>query len=182
MSAPNELQEEIVVDSHHNENSASPLLSPQTTMLVLTWIVFFLLLAVLKKFAWGPILKSLDKRENDIRQSVDNADRLEKELSEIESKRSSIITKADEEGKELISQARKASVEAGNHLKAEAKKETQILFENAQRAISEEQLRARADLKKDTVNIAVELASKLIQENLDEAKNKKLIDQIIDKM
>ena len=64
-------------------------------MVVWTWIVFAIVLAVLYKVAWKPILATLDKREKDIQESIDNAVKVQEELDSIEDVRAKIIDDAD---------------------------------------------------------------------------------------
>ena len=154
-------------------------MDPHATMLVLTWITFFALLAVLQKFAWKPILNGLDKREEDIRKAVEHAEQIKNELAQIEQKRSEVLTEAAHKAKEIVDQSRKAAIEAANTIQQKAREESKILFENAQREIKESVEKARADLREETAHMAVHLAGKLIQENLDKDKNQKLITQLI---
>ena len=75
-------------------------------------MVFLLLLAVMYKFAWKPILAGLDSREAGIRAAVDNAEKITAQLAEIESQRASIIGVADDKAKEIVTAARDAAKEA----------------------------------------------------------------------
>ncbi len=171
-----------VYDEHHSAKSIPGFLAPDVTLVILTWLSFFALLVALSKIAWKPILEGLEKREEDIRQSLENADRLKNELEQIDKKRNAVLRQADEDSKRIIEDGRKAAIEAGHSIKHKAKEEAQIFVENAQRQISEETNTAYAQLKSDSAEIAVKLASKLIEENLDEEKNRKLIDKIIEQM
>jgi F-type H+-transporting ATPase subunit b len=175
------LQEHIEHSSHDTDHSGPEggFFTPEINLLILTWIVFFLLLIILKKYAWGPILNALDKREKDIEESLKNADYLKEELEKINEKQDKIIDEAQVKSKEIIEQARKAAIEATHTIKEKAKEETQILMENAERQIKNEKEKALAQLKEESINIAVELASKLIHENLDSEKNRKLVNDYI---
>ncbi|MCB9748118.1 MAG: F0F1 ATP synthase subunit B [Candidatus Omnitrophica bacterium] len=162
---------------HHDQPSG--FINPDATMLFLTWITFFLLLAVLYKYAWKPILAALDHREKHIEDAVKNADQIKKELEEIDAKCRNLIAEAEEKSKALIERSKKAAHEAAKHIEQKAREESQILIENAQREIKNEVEKARANLRAESADIIVKLASKIIEENLDEEKNKKLINQYI---
>ncbi|MFT5169623.1 MAG: F-type H+-transporting ATPase subunit b [Candidatus Omnitrophota bacterium] len=164
---------EVSAGAQHHENDS--VLSPDVTMLFLTWVTFFLLLAVLHKFAWKPILAALDKREESIRNAVEEAEHIKNELNELEAKRIELMNSADKKAKEIIVEARNAADEAARNIQVKAKEEAKILLENAQREISEETKKAQADLKETGASIAISLAAKLLKENLDNNKNAQLI-------
>lgn len=176
----NDHTEIIEVPSGQEAPHKSPgILDPNASMVLLTWVTFFLLLAVLYKFAWKPILAGLDAREAAIRKSVEEAERIRQEMLKIEEARKEILAEADRKSKDIIDQSRKAAVEAAKVINEKAKKDTQILFENAQRDIKDSVEKAQADLRQESARVAVELAGRILEENLDSEKNRKLIDQYI---
>lgn len=154
-------------------------MSPEVNLLILTWLTFILLLVILQKFVWKPILTALDAREKSIRESVENAEKIKAELIKIEDTRNLILYQAEQKSKELIDNSRKAAVDAVKIIQAKAREEAQIVLQNAQRDIKEEALRAQAMLRQESAQIAVALASKLLEENLDDAKNQKIVDKFI---
>lgn len=166
-------------NDHHDTSGAPGFLAPDQTVLLLTWITFFILLAVLHKFAWKPILAALDQREQAIRKSIEDADRIQKELDQLDEKKNQIITQTEEKGKEIIAISKKAASEAAHAIQAKAKEETQIMTENARREINNEMEKARAELKAESVQIAVDLAEKLLEEKLDKSKDSKLVNELI---
>src|SRR5208282_968275 len=89
------------------ESQQPGILSPDTTLIILTWISFFGLLAVLHKFAWKPILAGLKQREDYIRKSLEDADKLNKQLAEIEAVKGKILDEAKDRANVIIQQSRK---------------------------------------------------------------------------
>ncbi len=158
------------------------LLAPEIVLVLLTWFLFFTLLAVLKKFAWKPILKILDERENNIRIAVEEAEKTREEYLRIADKRKQILTEADNHAKEIINLGREASVKNAKLIEAKSKQEAQIIMENAHREIDAEQEKAVAYLRETSANAAVELAEKILRENLDAEKHKKIINSLIEKI
>ena len=156
-----------------------PFMSAENILVLLTWVSFFLLLFILNKFAWKPILASLDQRESLIRKSVEEAQQIREQLSKINHKRNQVLSEAEAKAKEIIDESRKAAIEAADHITQKAKGETKILVENAQREIKEATHAAQAQLKMTSANLAIEIASKLIRENLDNKKNKELVNEMI---
>ncbi len=165
-----------------NAQSAVPaesgLFTPDVAMVILTWITFFLLLAVLYKFAWKPILKALDEREESIRRSVESADKIKEELARIQETRNQFIREAEEKARNIISESKEAAVQIAQGIQNKAKEEAGILLENARHDIKEEAQKARIVLRQESARIAVELAGKLIEKNLDTDTNRKLIGKL----
>ena len=154
------------------------LFTPDLWMVILTWITFFLLLSVLYKFAWKPILNALDEREESIRRSVETADKVKEELAKIHETRRQFFHEAEEKARDIISESKKAAQQISQVIQNKAKEEAGILLENARRDIKEETQKARIILREESVQIAVELASKLIEKNLDTDSNRKLIGKL----
>ena len=158
------------------------LMDPSKDMVLWTWVTFGLLLMILYKFAWNPILSGLDKREKDIRDSVENAAKIKEELAKVEGSREKLIKEADDKAKEIVSTARKAAVEASRVIEEKAKEGAKIMLENAHREINAAQEKAEASLRKDSADFAIAVAEKLIGENLDSEKNRQLTDRLIGKL
>lgn len=165
-------------DEHHE---ASPM-DPSGIVFTWTLVIFLGVLFVLKKFAFGPILAALDAREQGIRDSVTNAEKIEAELASIEGKRSEIIGEADHKAKDIVAEARRGAVEEANHVRAKAREDAKILEENAHREIRAAQDKAQAILRRESAEIAVALAGKVIGENLNDARNKALVDNLIQQL
>ena len=162
-----------------NNSDSLALFTPEIQIAVLTWISFFALLFILYKYAWNPILTGLEKREESIRESVENAQRVKKELAQMEDLYNQRLAQAESESKEIIAQSRRAAMEAAHIIEHKAKEQTKILLETAERRIKELTQEAQFELKKESAHIAVQLAGKLIEENLDTEKNRKLINEFI---
>lgn len=153
------------------------ILTPDVTMVILTWVSFLLLLTILHKFAWKPILKALDDRENNIRSAVENAEKIKAELKAINDQRDKILNEAYTKAKEAVDQSRQAAIEAAKVIERKAKEEAHILLENARAEIKAEKEQAQNELKKEVTHWTIQLASKLVEENLDNEKNRKLVVQ-----
>ena len=168
-------QIEVEAGAHQNSN----FLSPDVTMLVLTWVTFFLLLAVLYKFAWKPILSALDRREEALRKSVEEAEKVKEELIKINDARQKMLMETEIKSKEILLQSRKEAVEVAKALHEKAKDEAKILLENAKREITEEAQKAQTQLRDESVRIAVGLATKLVEKNLSDNENQKIVADFI---
>ncbi len=154
-------------------------ISPDLTMVLLTWVTFFLLLAVLYKFAWKPILNALDAREENIRRSLEDAQKAREELAKVNATSQQIISQADEKAKEIVERSRKAAMEAARVIENKAKEEAGIVLGNATAELGALQQKAKVMLRQESVEVAVQLASKILGENLDQDKHQKLIDEFL---
>ena len=162
--------------------NGNSLFAPEAVIVVLTWVTFFVLLAVLKKFAWKPILQALDDREKSIRTAVEEAAKTREEYLKIGDKRKLILTQADQQAKEIMNQSRDAAIKNAKLTEERTKQEAQIILENAQREIEAEQEKAAAYLKEKSANAAVELAEKILRGTLDADKQKKVNNALIDEI
>ncbi len=173
--------ETIEVDAQEGHAGAAQggLMSPDSTIAVLSYVTFFILLAILYKFAWKPILAVLEARENTIRQSLDDAKKAKEELQKVQEASRQMIKEADEQAKIIVERSRKAAVEAAKVIEHQAKEEAQIMLTNANQEIKKIIEKAQITLRQESVHWAVGLAQKILKENLDESKQQKLIDQFI---
>ena len=184
MAAASDTRESIEVPAGgHGDGHAKPgVMDVSILMMFWTWLTFGILAYILYKYAWNPILASLDSREASIRKSVEEAEEIKQKLEEIDSTRNSIIEQADGMAKDIVTLSRKAGMEAERVIQEKAKVEASILMENAKREIQAAEEKAAAELKRQSVDSAIFLAGKLIGENLDTVKNRALTDQLIEKI
>ena len=155
------------------------LMNPDVTMLVLTWVTFFLLLAVLQKFAWKPIVAALEKRESDIRKSLEDADKIKTELADVQSSKEKILNDAYKTAQGILEESRKRAQDIAREIEEKAKKQAQDLVHAAHQEIEGEKEKVKTVLRRQSAEIAIALAGKIMKENLDSEKNRKLVDQYI---
>jgi F-type H+-transporting ATPase subunit b len=102
------------------------------------------------------------------------------EYSLIEEKRTIIIEEAESHAKMIVDRGRKGAVEAAKVIENKAKEDAQIVLGNAMHEITAQKEKALDELKKESVELAVSLASRLIEEELDEKRHNKFIDRMIE--
>ena len=164
------------------ESQQPGILSPDITLVILTWISFFCLLMVLHKFAWKPILAGLKQREDYIRKSLADADKIKSQLAQVDAAKGAILDEAKERANAIIEQSRKMGKELAGQIEGQARKSAEEIISSAHQEIEGERERVRNALKKESAQTAVSLAEKILKENLDTEKNKKLINQAIKDM
>jgi F-type H+-transporting ATPase subunit b len=144
-----------------------------------TLVIFLLVVVVLGKFAWGPILQMLQDRERFIHKAVNDAahDRHEAEarLREYTEK----LRQAHAEAATIIEGARRDAGLLREDLRQKAKTEAESLVGNARRQIQLETDRAVQQIRQEAVELSVMIASKLLQRNLTKEDNERLIDEAL---
>jgi F-type H+-transporting ATPase subunit b len=151
-------------------------------MVLWTWITFMIVAILLYKVAWKPILSLLEKRETFLRESVETGEKVRAEMAQMDETRRRHEAQLEEETKQAIAKARKAATEAARVIEHKAKEESQILMENAEREIRAAQDKAAADLKRQSAETAVALAARILDEELDENRNRALTDKLLKEM
>ena len=149
------------------------------SMILLTWATFLLAFIILYKLAWKPILAALDKRENDIRRSLDEAAKARDETVKMQEKQARMIAEADDKARAIIEESRKAAEEISRGIEVKAKEDARFLVEEARRDIEESVNKARSVLRRESASLAVELAGKLVRENMNTARNRELADKLV---
>jgi len=146
---------------------------------VWTLTVFVIVVGVLGKFAWGPILKLLQDREAFIHKAVADAKRdredAEARLKEYTDK----LQTARGEAEAIIAQSRSDAERLREEMKQKAKAESETIVRNAERQIQLETGRALQQIRREAADLSVMIASKLIQRNLSKEDNEKLIDDAL---
>jgi len=145
-----------------------------------TVITFVILLFVLKKMAWKPILNSLSERENLIRESLEKADIAKKEAEKLIEENKANLDKAEEEAQKIIAQSREYAEKLKAQMLEESNAEAKKRIEEAKNEIERKNQEAFNQMKGQIASIAVEAAEKIIRENLDETKQKKLVNKYLD--
>jgi F-type H+-transporting ATPase subunit b len=157
----------------------NPLLRPDPGLFVWTIVTFLVLLALLAKFAWRPLLEALDTRQQGIRQALDDALRAKQELERLEQESAQIIRKARADADMVITQSRADAERLREEMRVKAKAEADGIVRNAERQIQLETARALQQIRHEAVDLSVMIASKIIQRNLTREDNEKLIDEAL---
>jgi len=144
-----------------------------------TGITFVILLLVLKRFAWGPIVRTLDERERTIRGAIDSARRERAEAEKLLAAQKEGLAQAQREAAE-IARRNQQDVEAlRQELTGRARKEAEELVAEARRQIAEELVRARADLRSQVVDLAIDAAGRLVQASIDAPAQRRLVEEYL---
>jgi F-type H+-transporting ATPase subunit b len=144
-----------------------------------TAITFLLLVVVLSKYAWGPIVKMLDERERTIREAIEQAKKERAEAERMLAEQTASLSAAQREGAALAQQSRQEVEVLRADLTARARKEADDLVASARQQIQDEKAKALAELKGQVVDLAIDAARRLIQSSLDEKAQRALVEEYI---
>ena len=157
----------------------NPLLRPDPGLFIWTIITFLVLLTILAKFAWGPLLRALESRQQSIRQSLDDAQKAKLELERLQVESAQIIRQARVEAESIITESRAAAGRLREEMRQKAKAEADAIVKNAERQIQLETTRALQQIRHEAVDLSVMIASKIIQRNLSKEDNERLIEEAL---
>lgn len=159
------------------------LLTPDLGLLVWNFIGFLILLLILGKFAWKPILSSLKERETGIADSLATAERVKAEMATLKSENEALLAKAREERAQLLKEARDTKDRIINEAKEQAKIEANKIIIDAQAAIQIQKMAALTDVKNQVGKLVIEVAEKVLRRELgDQAQQEKYIKQLAEEV
>ncbi len=162
-----------------SEGGNGGLLDVNPGLMIWTVITFIVLLFILKRVAWKPILAALDKRENDIKESLAQAEKAKDEAKMILEENQANLAKAEEESKKIIEQSRSYAESLKEQLMRESKEQAKKIVDEASSEIQRKKDAAFEELKGQIAEIAVGAAEKIIRESLDAQKSKQVIDKYL---
>ncbi len=149
---------------------------------VWTVLIFLLVVFVLGKFAWGPILSALQKREDFIRDSLESAKRHREESEAKLKEYTQQLTAARAEAKDIVDEGRRDAEVVQRKIEDTAKKEATVLIERARREIQIATDTAVKDLYDLSGKLATDIASRIIRKELNAAEHERLIAESIDEL
>src|SRR6266571_3124672 len=157
----------------------NPLVQVDPGLFIWTIVTFLVLLTLLAKFAWTPLLQALESRQALIRKSLDDAQQATKELERLNLEAAQIVNRARAEAEAIVSQSRSDGDRLREEIKQKARAEADHIVKNAERQIQLETSRALEQIRREAVDLSVMIASKIIQRNLSKEDNERLIDEAL---
>jgi len=155
----------------------NPLVQPDPGLYIWTIATFLILLVLLAKFAWRPLLEALEKRQESIRQSLDDARQARQELERLHAESQRILAQARTEAEAIVARTRDDANRLREELRQKAQQEAGGILRNAEKQIELETARALQQIRQEAVDLSVAIASKLLQRNVTREDNERLIDE-----
>ncbi len=146
------------------------LINPGFGLIFWMTLAFLIVLFVLTKFAWKPILASLKEREDSIEDALQAAEEAKKEMAALKAKNEELLKKAREERDAMLADARKIKEQILGEAREKANKEASIIVENAREQINSEKQAALVELKNLIATYSIEIAEKVLQQELSDSK------------
>lgn len=144
----------------------NPLVLPDIGLVVWSTLAFSIVLFVLGKFAWKPIMKSIREREDSIDESLAMAERVKSEMAQLKNENEVLLAKAREERAQLLKEARETKDKIINEAKEQAKVEANKIITDAQLAITQQKMAAITEVKNQVGNLVIEVSEKVLRREL----------------
>ena len=142
------------------------LLLPKLGLIVWTVVAFVIVLMILAKYAWKPILKSLDAREKNISDAILSTEKIKQEMAQLKNENESLLAKAREERAQMMRAAKETRDKIIGEAKEQARLETNKILADAQGAINQQKMAAITDLKNQVGNLVIEISEKVLRREL----------------
>jgi F-type H+-transporting ATPase subunit b len=155
------------------------LVSLQFNLMFWTLLIFGVLFLLLRKYAYPAILASVEAREKALSDAIEGAKRDRDEAAKLLAEHKAAIDGARNEAQKLIADGRSVAEKMRADLLEKSRTEGQELIERARRDIGIERDKAIAELRREAVDLAIKGASKVVEENLDNDKNRKLVESFL---
>jgi F-type H+-transporting ATPase subunit b len=144
-----------------------------------TLITFFIVAFLLRRMAWGPVLKAVDEREKQIAGAIDSAKRERAEAEKLLAEQKTAIADARREAAETLRKNQGEMDKFRDDLMSKARADADAHKKDAERAIDEAKNKASAELRQQAADLGIRIAEKLLAEKLDDAKHKALAEQFV---
>jgi F-type H+-transporting ATPase subunit b len=160
----------------------NPLVQPDPGLYIWTIVTFLILLALLGRFAWRPLLDALEQRQDVIRKSLDDARQAKEELHRLQAESARILAEARSEAANIIASTRADAARFADEMKQKARADAEGVVRNAQREIDTQTLRAIDTIRREAVDLSVAVAAKILRRDVSKADNDRLVDEAIREM
>ena len=133
-------------------------------------LLFVILIFVLKKYAWKPILSAVEEREEGIKNALDSAEKAKEEMKSLNADNERILHEAKLERDGLLKEAREMKEKIINEAKESANQDAEKILTTAKEQIRNEKLKAITELKNEVANLSIEMAEKILKSELSDKK------------
>lgn len=169
----------FAAEGHGGGGGGSALITPQIGLIFWTTLTFVLLLVLLRRFAWKPILGALETREKQIREDLDQAKRGREESEKLLEENRAVLNQARRERAEAVEAGRRDAETLKADILEEARRQRESLLQQTQSQIQAELRAARADLRKEAADLAIAAAARILAKNLDDSSQRKIVEDYL---
>ncbi|MGE5315148.1 MAG: F0F1 ATP synthase subunit B [Acidobacteriota bacterium] len=151
-------------------------------LIIWTTVTFILLVIVLGKVAWKPLIGALQEREHSIADALHKAEEARKESERVLAENTKRLAEANEETSRILRQGRELAEQMKNEIIAKAQEHARTEMDRAKEEIQREKETALVEMKNEIAEMAVSAAEKILDETLDQSKQKKMIDKVLQQL
>lgn len=160
----------------------SPFFSINPGLIIWTWVIFLVLLFVLRKWAWGPILGALEAREKRIQQALEGAAREREEAGWLLEQQRQLLDQSREQAQHVLADSRKAAERLRWQLLEEARARKDEIVARAKDEIERERDQALEALRREAVDLSIAAAGRVLEKNLDAEDNRRLVEEYLERL
>lgn len=146
------------------------LLTPKLGLFFWALLIFLILVMLLKKYAWKPIMGAIKDREDGIQKSIDEAKKVRAEMANLKSENEALLSQARAERENMLKEARTMGEEIVAKSRRDAEAEYKRMVEKALEDIRSEKMRALVDVKNQLATLSIEVAEKVLRQELTNPK------------
>jgi len=157
----------------------NPLVQPDPGLFIWTILTFLVLVWLLRRFAWAPLLTALDKRQATIAQAIEDAKRAREEVERVKQESAQVLTKARVDAEAILTRAQSDAGVFHEEMRQKAIADAQGIVQRAEKQIELEKNRAIKEIRRETVDLSLAIATKIIHRNITKEDNLHLIDETI---
>ena len=154
----------------------NPLFVVSPGLYIWSLVIFLLVLLILKKYAWKPLLDFLDQREKEISDSLAMAESAKADLEKVKEESEKILNEAKNQGKSIVSDRKQKAEDSANKILNDAKAKSDEFVLDAKKKIDVEKKKAIKEIKEEVVGLSLDLASQVLQRNVKDEDNNKFVD------
>ena len=169
----------LLAQEHAAPAGGGGLTSLQVNLMFWTLVIFIILFLILRRYAFPPIFKAVEDRERALEEAMAAARRDREEAARLLEEHRRQIENARSEAQRYIADGRQTAEKMRADLLEQARREQQEILERARREIESERDRAIAELRREAVDLAIAGASKVVEQNLDSAANRRLVESFL---
>ncbi len=170
-----------VQQASHGEDASivGKLLSPDPGVMLWVWVVFFVLLVVLKKFAWKPILSGIEAREKSLKDSLSRAEEVARKTEAAEDEQRKILDQAKADAAQILSETRDFAKDIKVKAEADAKAQSERIVAQAKQEIDAAQQKAQAQLRHEAAVLSIGVAEKILRKSLNSEEDKAYAERMV---
>jgi F-type H+-transporting ATPase subunit b len=166
----------MLIQQHEDKPS---LLSVNPGLIIWTIVIFVILLILLRKIAWGPLLTALNNREESIKNAIKNAEKLNADAQRLIEENKKNLAEANAQSMKIINESKEMANKVREEMISKANADARKIVEQAQHDIEHQKDAALNELRDKISDIAINAAEKIIKETLDESKQKKIVNDFL---